>query len=432
MRLPVAREVPPDSALGRKTETVTNLRLGVAHIVPAEGMGRFALRPNQSVPRDAFVNLADVQKILNVRGKVNAIFVAGARSSDNDSPDQLAEAHATLESLLHPVLADYGLSIRETPLGYFLLESDRMLLEPAAVQAAERAFGPLGAQAAFTYLANTIADGEREIPYSTITAIDFASEPPLGGFTTPDGKLIAPLAADEIALGAWAAEDLGANVGDTIRVTYFEPESTHGQVRESTVELKLAAIVALAGPAADPNLTPTLPGVTDQLSIADWNPPFPFDSARVRPRDEEYWDHYKATPKAFLALATGRKLWGSRFGNTTSLRIPPGEGRSVDSLSAQLQPDAAAMGFAFQPVRLKAIEASAGTTPFEGLFLGFSFFIIAAALMLVAILFRLGIEQRADQVGLLLAIGWPVRRVRLWLLAEGAIVALVGAILARP
>jgi ABC-type lipoprotein release transport system permease subunit len=428
VRLPVAREVPADSALGRKTETVTNLRLAVARVVPAEGLGRFALRPNQSVPRAAFVNLPDIQKILNVPGKVNAIFVGGEGSTDDDSPSQLAKAHATLESLLRPTLADYGLTVRETPLGYFLLESDRMLLEPAAVRAAEQVFGPLGAQTAFTYLANTIADGDREIPYSTITAIDFAPEAPLGGFKTTDGKPVAPLAADEIALNSWAAEDLKAMVGDTIRVTYFEPESTHGQVRESTVDLKLAAIVAMQGPAADPNLTPTLPGVTDQLSISDWNPPFPFESARVRPRDEEYWNEYKATPKAFVALATGRRLWGSRFGNTTSLRIPPGDGRSVESLSAMLKPDPAAMGLAFQPIRLKAIEASAGTTPFEGLFLGFSFFIIAAALMLVAILFRLGIEQRADQVGVLLALGWPVRRVRTWLLAEGALVALAGAV----
>ena len=38
------------------------------------------------------------------------------------------------------------------------------------------------------------------------------------------------------------------------------------------------------------------------------------------------------------------------------------------------------------------------------LFLALSFFIIAAALMLVAMLFRLGVEQRTEELGTLLAV----------------------------
>ncbi len=49
--------------------------------------------------------------------------------------------------------------------------------------------------------------------------------------------------------------------------------------------------------------------------------------------------------------------------------------------------------------------------------------------MLIAILFRLGVDERAGEVGLLLALGWPMRRVRRMLLAEGAVVATGGAIL---
>ena len=42
------------------------------------------------------------------------------------------------------------------------------------------------------------------------------------------------------------------------------------------------------------------------------------------------------------------------------------------------------------------LAASRGNTPFDILFLMLSFFIIAAALLLVALLFRLGFEQRAS------------------------------------
>ncbi len=87
------------------------------------------------------------------------------------------------------------------------------------------------------------------------------------------------------------------------------------------------------------------------------------------------------------------------------LRIPPAAGRTAESLAAELEGaiDPAAMGFVLQPIRAQGLAASAGTTSFNSLFLGFSFFIIAAAVMLVALLFRLGVEQRAGEIGALLA-----------------------------
>src|SRR6185369_16096772 len=42
-------------------------------------------------------------------------------------------------------------------------------------------------------------------------------------------------------------------------------------------------------------------------------------------------------------------------------------------------------------------------------------------------LFRLGVEQRADEIGLLLALGWSRSKVRRVFSIEGAIVAAVGA-----
>src|SRR5688572_17647565 len=61
------------------------------------------------------------------------------------------------------------------------------------------------------------------------------------------------------------------------------------------------------------------------------------------------------------------------------------------------------------------------------LFLALSMFIIAAALMLVWLLFRLGVEQRASEIGLLLSLGWSRPQVRRLLVGEGGIVAAVGA-----
>src|SRR5690606_5550078 len=74
-------------------------------------------------------------------------------------------------------------------------------------------------------------------------------------------------------------------------------------------------------PANDWHLTPVVQGITDQDSIDDWDPPFPFDQKRVRPQDDTYWEEHRTTPKAFVSYAAGKKMWGSRFGEATSLRV---------------------------------------------------------------------------------------------------------------
>jgi ABC-type antimicrobial peptide transport system permease subunit len=62
------------------------------------------------------------------------------------------------------------------------------------------------------------------------------------------------------------------------------------------------------------------------------------------------------------------------------------------------------------------------------LFAGFSFFLIASAAMLTALLFRLGVELRSSEIGLLLATGYTPRSVSRLLLAEGMAVSAMGTI----
>ena len=430
VRLPRVSSIPADSPLGRKSETVRGARLTVSAIIPAENLGAFGLRPSQQLPRNAYVPLEWLQARLDRKDRVNAILVAGSAEGADPSDD----SHHRLQRMLKPRLDDYGIRLQKTERGYLDVTSDRMILD-AGTEAAlldsleDQRMKSTRVQPALTYLANSIASGDREIPYSTITAIDFSSPPPLGPLLASDGKPIGPLAHDQIVLNAWAAEDLQVSVGDLVRVTYFEPESTEGKVQEQTAEFRLAAVARLTGAAADPALTPEVPGVTDQRSIADWNPPFPFDAKRIRKKDEQYWDEHRATPKAFVSLSAGRKLWASRFGQTTSLRIVPDEETTLKSLEEKLDLDPAALGFVFQPVKRQALTASAGTTPFNILFLSFSFFVIAAAVMLVALLFRLGIDQRATQIGTLLALGIGRRGTTRLLVAEGLFIAGLASLL---
>lgn len=422
LRIGQASQIPADSPLGRKTDSVRNRRLTVAEIIPARGLGRFGLRPNQQLPLNAFVATGTLQTMLEQPEKVNAIIVAGGER-------ETASDAETLSTLLHPTLADLGLQLERTSLGYFNLTSTRMLLDPVVEKKVRHALAGHEMQTALTYLANYIkvADGKARIPYSTISAVE----------SVPDDGAIAD---DEIVLNRWAADDFAKQgvelkPGDTVTIEYFEPESTHGEVRERTATFRLKAIAEMTPAVADRNFTPELPGVTDQKSIANWDPPFPYDDTRVRSRkphdeDEAYWDEYKATPKAFVSLNRGRELWGSRFGDATSIRIAAKEGGDVASLDASLlrvlKPED--LGYQFLPVKAWALAASSGTTPFNALFLGSSFFIVASAVMLLALLFRLGVEQRAREVGVLAAVGFRWRRIAKLLAGESLVMTVFGGL----
>ena len=197
----------------------------------------------------------------------------------------------------------------------------------------------------------------------------------------------------------------------------------------------LARVVPIAGLAADRRLAPDYPGITGANSLADWDPPFPIDLSRVRPADERYWDDYRATPKAFISYERGRDLWKSRYGALTSIRVPMQDdadasalaGRLRDELRTTLSPNA--MGMALYPARAAALDAAQGATDFGQYFTYFSFFLMVSALMLAVLFFKLGVEQRLRQIGVLRAAGYSMPVVRRLLLGEAIILAVVGAVL---
>ena len=185
-------------------------------------------------------------------------------------------------------------------------------------------------------------------------------------------------------------------------------------------------IVPLAGEAADPNFAPDYPGITESRSLRDWDPPFPLDMSRIRPADEQYWNRYRTTPKAFVRLARGRALWGTRFGSLTSIRIFPPSPAFAEALRSTLDPTRA--GLTVIPVRAQSLRAARGATDFGEYFVYFSFFLMVSALLLTGLFFKLGIEQRTREIGVLRALGFSASRIRALFLLEGAVLAAAGAL----
>ena len=81
------------------------------------------------------------------------------------------------------------------------------------------------------------------------------------------------------------------------------------------------------------------------------------------------------------------------------------------------------------PVREQALESVEKAMDFGQLFVGMSFFLILSALLLTAMVFVFGVQERAEEMGILLSVGWRRRSVRLLHLLEGGVVALAGSIL---
>ncbi|HIN94133.1 MAG TPA: ABC transporter permease [Planctomycetes bacterium] len=467
LRLPADQQVHADSPMGDKEKRVRSIpELTVSAVIPAEGLGQFALRSSQGQPRNAYIALPTLQDELRQEGKVNAILVTG--KSPLEPPSE--KASRALSSLLQPQLEDYGLLIKpvslnyengegeiETVLSYFSLSSQRLMIDEKTESVAQQAFSRLGGQPVLTYLANSMVKltpegqlaGDELVPYSLISAID--SQEKLGPLKDEAGKLIKNIDDGKIIINSWLAKDLQLVPGDHIRVTFFEPETDYGKSSAAEpVDLEVQAIAALTEPdkpfggrrpalfrkpptlVNDPDLTPEVPGVTDRRSINDWDLPFKLEH-RIRGQDDDYWNHYRTTPKAFVSMKTGQSLWSSRFGRVTSFRIPAAAGVTVKSLGEQfvqqVHKSGETLGFEFIPIKRKALAASRGATPFDGLFLSLSFFVIAAGLMLVSLLFRLGVEQRASEIGTLLAMGTRRQQAGYLLVGEGICVACLGALL---
>jgi ABC-type lipoprotein release transport system permease subunit len=410
LRIPRLTDIPLSHLQGRRDEVSERVRLTVSRVVGRSELGEFSLLPSQGPALSVFVPMARVQQDLDLKGRANVLLVKMAPPLR----DVIADVRTALAPALQ--LGDLGLRLRPDPTGRFsILESRTGLLpeavsESAAMRAADRGGTPIGV---LTYLANAIRSNGREIPYSLIAAMDLG----------PDDARItaAPTTGSNppIRLNRWAADDLGVAIGDQVDIDYFLWSDQAG-LQTRTASFTFAGVVPMDGVGGDDTLTPEYPGITDAADVTTWDPPFPVDLKRVRKKDEEYWDRWRAAPKAFIPLVVGQRLWSSPYGTLSSLRTTP-----VPDWPPIPETDT---GLAVRDVRREALAAASGTTDFGEYFVYFSFFLVVSALLLAGMFFALGAEQRAKELGLMLAVGFRHRDIRRILVSEAAVLAAIGAV----
>ncbi len=374
---------------------------------------------------------------MDKNGLANLILIhwTEAEKADRQSRLQWAMSQAC-------TLADYGLKLVPSESGgYVAMESDSLVLNESQCQAAREAAADCKAKAspASVYLATRIARTGNQAGSISYAVVAGLADPPSPCPGTGDVRLADP---DGVWLNSWAATDLGANVGESLELTYLVP-TPQGTYHEKTLRRKLKGVILLSGAADDPQLTPTLEGLTDATRIDEWSAPFPIDLSRVTQRDDAYWERYRATPKAFVSLDTMRDVWGqsSPAGGSdwiTSMRMIPVPGtrladlpqRLTSSLLQRLSPQDSQM--AFRPLRKMMLEASKGAGEFGQLFLAMSFFLVISAAALAGAIMRLMVQRRAEEMGMMLACGWRRAAVAGVILGEGLALSAVGVMAGLP
>lgn len=398
--------LPRDMVMATIDDVSHALRMEVGAVVGEADFGRFSLRASQIPPFDLFVSLPWLQEQLDLVGRANLLLL----DSPGETEDVVEQANDAVRSSWSLADAELRLQGKE---GLFQLSSDRVFIEKPVVDVVAGLAADL--EGVLAYFVNEIRAGARATPYSMVAAIG-----PLSGRSGETGT-------SDIVLNEWLAEDLQAGVGDPVELAYFVmgPDLRLG---EATHAFRVSSVVPVGNTAAAAELMPAFPGLIDTENCRDWEPGIPIDLDRIRDVDEEYWDEHRGTPKAFIDLPTGQALWSNRFGSLTAIRGPEAlAGRVEERILRDLDP--ASVGLYFQDIRGPALAAGTSATDFGGLFLGLSFFLILAALLLTSLLFVFGVEQRANEIGALLALGFRPATVRRLFLLEALGLAIIGGAL---
>lgn len=399
-RMMKASVFPMNTPFVSSENTTVPLRVRVSRIARAQDLGRFSTGISQTAPYNVFINLEQLNRLMGLSGRANLILVCG---------DNTPSAEAVQKALKQAMIpADAGLKIRMLPQANAVeLRSERVFLEQSVVDAIQG--WDEKSTCILTYFVNAFRYRDRQTPYSFVSTME------------GPGK-------DGIIINDWLAGDLGIGTGDSLDMDYFVPGPLR-KLEEHTIRLKVKGIRPMEGAFADRTLIPDLPGLSDAGHCSDWQAGVPIDLEKIRNKDEEYWNRYRGTPKAFISPETAIRIWKNRFGSFTAIRFP-GNAVSADEVAGVLKKnlDPSELGFSVRPVREQGMQAAREGVDFSQLFLSLSFFVLVSALILTLLMFQINLHVRISQAGTLASLGYPDKRIRRIYLGEAAVTAITGSI----
>ena len=442
VRIQKASLIPMNAPFVSAEETSVSLQATVKKVVTAEEQGRFNLKNSQTAPFNIFLSIERLNQLMEFTGKANQLLISTELKND--------EIVAVVKNCLTP--ADAGLQIENIEKsGETQISTERVFLDEKIAEALQKM---PGANPIMTYFVNEIEkkgegrgrgigeDKERSneaaVGSRQSSTNNLNQSPPIS--TNLNQSLSIPysfvstisnsdLAENEIVLNSWAADDLQVKPGDSLRLKYFEI----GPLRQLIInesDFVLKEIIAMDNPLSDPTLVPHLPGLSDAGHCREWEAGVPINLDAIRVKDEKYWNDYKGTPKAFISKQKADEIWGNRFGSNTAVRFAAGAfDNDLFQKTFKNEIGPGDLGMTVSPVREQGLYAARNGTDFSGLFIGLSFFLLVAGIILTSLLFRLNLENRAQQIRLFNALGFGEKQVRGFYLTEGFVIALTGGLI---
>jgi putative ABC transport system permease protein len=454
VRIKKASLIPMNAPFVSAEETSVSLRATIIKVVQKEELGRFNLKNSQTAPYNIFVSIERLNKLMEFEGKANQILI-----STQIETEKVAES---VKNCLTP--ADAGLSVKHIEkTNETEISTERVFLEDKISVTLNKL---PDAELILTYFVNAIekkgegedggggkgkgkdneaAVGSLQSPETNNKHPESSIQHPVSGnqspsITTNHNSSSIPysfvsslpntsLANNEIILNRWAADDLNAKPGDKIILKYLEIGPLR-QLIEKETEFIVKEVIPMDSKWSDATRAPHLPGLSDAGHCREWEAGVPINLDAIRDKDEKYWDDYKGTPKAFVSENAALQMWSNRFGNYTAVRFPTetfNEDKYNQLFAQEIDP--ADLGMAITPIREQGVQAAQNGTDFSGLFIGLSFFLLLAGIILTALLFRFNLESRSSQIGLFDALGFQQKQVSGFFLKEGFVVAMFGGIL---
>lgn len=408
LRIESLSQIPVNAPFAKESAPTVALRLKIKGLATETQMGRLNLGNDQSEVYNVFVSQAFLGRRLDMAGYSNFILV-----TDNDKSFTTTAITDSLQTYWS--LKDMGISIYQRhQTNEYDLSSSRIFIDTVVSQTIAREGIPH--QQVLTYLVNDIGFNNRHIPYS------FAS----GLSGTPTGET---LSGNEIILNRWAADDLNAKPGDSVTIWYYQINAMR-ELSEANGHFVVKKVIETSAAGIDSSLMPKFPGLSEAGNCRDWDAGVPVDFKRIRDKDEQYWDLYRGTPKIILSLNTAGEIWKNPFGNLTKIRLDAAvisPQRLESLLLKKVKPTD--LGIQVIDVKQEGASAAANAVDFTELFLGLSFFVIVAGIMLTVLIYTLHFERRSTETALLSGFGFKTATIVRLRFMESALVIIAGSIL---
>jgi ABC-type antimicrobial peptide transport system permease subunit len=396
-------DIPSDAPFASGGGTGRSLVMRVGTILEPTQTGNFSLSISQITPMNIFMNLSDIEENQSKSLKINRLLI------NRDNINSLAQITADLKHSLTP--GDIGLRLRAVKkTGEYEFISDRIFIDESTLKEISNLL-PASAPV-ITYLGNRFDAHTRSTPYSFVSALPSSLYP---GIAAGNGMII----------NRWMANDLLVREGDTIKMYWYSPDSLNKLIEKSSGFI-VKHIVDIEYIWADSLLMPDFPGISGKESCSEWDAGVPIKMHKIRDKDEDYWNRYRGTPKAFISYEKGKELWGNNFGPATAIRYPAGANKKdiEDRLNGSLDPGK--MGFSITDLLQESVKAADESVDFGTLFLSLGFFLILASLVLLSFAASSYFNTKSKHINTLFALGFKNRWITQLLFFESGLISIAG------